>query len=30
VMSGLAIRGGSASKADREVETWLKELDLVP
>ena len=29
VLPGLAIRGGSVGKADRDVENWLKKLDLV-
>jgi flavodoxin len=27
VLSGLAIRGGSAERADKDIENWLKKLD---
>jgi flavodoxin len=30
VLSGLAIRGGSVDRADKEVANWLKKLDLIP
>jgi flavodoxin len=30
VLPGLAIRGGSVSQADKEVENWLKKLNLMP
>lgn len=30
VLSGLAIRGSSSSSADKDLEKWLKELDLIP
>ena len=30
VLSGLAIRDGSVSKADKDVSNWLKKLDLLP
>jgi flavodoxin len=30
VLSGLAIRGGSVDKADKDVANWLKKLDLIP
>jgi len=30
VLSGLAIRGGSVDRADKEVASWLKKLDLIP
>lgn len=30
VLSGLAIRGGSVDRADKDVANWLKNLDLIP
>ena len=30
VLSGLAIRGGSVGRADKDVANWLKKLDLIP
>jgi flavodoxin len=30
VLSGLAIRGGSVDRADKDVTNWLKNLDLIP
>jgi len=30
VLSGLAIRGGSVDRADKDVANWLKKLDLIP
>lgn len=30
VLSGLAIRGGSVGRADKELANWLKKLDLMP
>ncbi len=30
VLSGLAIRGSSVEKADKDIADWLKELDLIP
>lgn len=30
VLSGLAIRGGSVDRADKDVVNWLKNLDLIP
>jgi flavodoxin len=30
VLSGLAISGGSVGRADKDVATWLKKLDLIP
>jgi flavodoxin len=30
VLSGLAIRGGSVARADKDVANWLKKLDLIP
>jgi flavodoxin len=30
VLPGLAIRGGSVKRADKDVEKWLKKLDLIP
>ena len=30
VLSGLAIRGGSVERADKDVANWLKKLDLIP
>jgi flavodoxin len=30
VLSGLAIRGGSVDRSDKDVENWLKKLDLMP
>jgi flavodoxin len=30
VLSGLAIQGGSVGRADKDVENWLKKLDLIP
>ncbi len=30
VLSGLAIRGGSVERADKDITNWLKELDLIP
>lgn len=30
VLSGLAIRGGSVNRADKDVANWLKKLDLLP
>jgi flavodoxin len=30
VLSGLAIRGGSVGKADKDLASWLKKLDLLP
>lgn len=30
VLSGLALRGGSVGKADKDVATWLKKLNLIP
>jgi len=30
VLSGLAIRGGSVGRADKDVANWLKRLDLIP
>jgi hypothetical protein len=29
VLSGLAIRGGSVDRADKDVTDWLKRLDLI-
>jgi flavodoxin len=30
VLSGLAIRGGSVDRADKDVANWLKKIDLIP
>jgi flavodoxin len=30
VLSGLAIRGGSVDRADKDIANWLKKLDLIP
>lgn len=30
VLSGLAIRGGSVDKADKDIANWMKKLDLMP
>lgn len=30
VLSGLAIRGGSVERADKDIINWLKRLDLMP
>lgn len=30
VLSGLAIRGGSVERADKDIANWIKKLDLVP
>jgi flavodoxin len=30
MLSGLAIRGGSVDRADKDIANWLKKLDLIP
>jgi flavodoxin len=30
VLSGLAIRGGSVDRADKDIANWLKKFDLIP
>jgi hypothetical protein len=30
VLSGLAIKGGTVGRADKDLANWLKELDLIP